>query len=118
MIKRSPYSMLLLFFAGTFQVAQLLFGYFFFPLVNKIINVQSQKDHLKGIFAFISVFLSNTHARGYKYTNKPVHTHYKGTDVKPDSQGKQLGHVTEAVVGQRADLVVTQITAKETTTNA
>lgn len=39
------------------------------------------------------------------------------TKGKPDSQGKQLGHVTEAVVGQRADLVVTQITVKETTTD-
>lgn len=35
--------------------------------------------------------------------------------MKPDSQCKQFGHVTEAVVGQRADLVVTQITEKETT---
>lgn len=41
-----------------------------------------------------------------------THKHCKGTDVKPDSQGKQLRHVTEAVVGQRADLVVTQIAAK------
>lgn len=45
-----------------------------------------------------------------------THTHTAETKVKPDSQGKQLGHVTEAVVGQRADLVVTQITEKETTT--
>lgn len=29
------------------------------------------------------------------------------TNTHADSQGKQLGHVTEAVVGQRADLVVT-----------
>lgn len=44
--------------------------------------------------------------------------HTLQTKVKPDSQGKQLGHVTEAVVGQRADLVVTQITERETTTDA
>lgn len=33
-----------------------------------------------------------------------IQTH---THTHADSQGKQLRHVTEAVVGQRADLVVT-----------
>lgn len=40
-------------------------------------------------------------------------TRCKAVNSGQHSQGKQLGHVTEAVVGQRADLVVTQITEKE-----
>lgn len=59
-----------------------------------------------------------THTHIYTLTYTHSDTHCKGTDLKPDSQGKQLGHVTEAVVGQRADLVVTQITEKETITDA
>ncbi len=57
----------------------------------------------------------NTHT--FTNTHPFTHTYCKGTDVKPHSQGKQLGHVTEAVVGQRADLVVTHITEKETITD-
>lgn len=63
---------------------------------------------IKGIFLLC---ISELH------TLSNTHTHCKGTDVKPDSQGKQLRHVTEAVVGQRADLVVTQVTEKETITD-
>ena len=56
-----------------------------------------------------------THTHTQTHTHTHTHTHSR---VKPDSQGKQLRHVTEAEVGQRADLVVTQIAARKTTTDS